>query len=108
MSFFTAKTDRVFKEVFFKEENRNLLLELLNTCMPIKVYEIKKISSELVSDNENVRRKILDMLLETKIGMINLEINRYLYDYVHSRNMAYICNAFANRTGRGENVEEMI
>lgn len=101
--FLTAKTDRVFKEIFFKEENRDLLLELLNTCLPIKVYEIKSVNSELVEGNIHTRRKILDMLLETKIGIINLEINRCNYDYVHPRNMAYICNVFANRTERGKN-----
>lgn len=99
--FYTAKNDSVFKEIFFKEENRDLLLEVLDTCLPIKVYEIKQVNGELIEGNIKTRRKILDMLLETKIGMINLEINRAIYDYVHPRNMAYICNVYANRIERG-------
>lgn len=100
--FYTAKTDIVFKEIFFKEENRDLLLELLDTCLPFKVYEVKHVNGELIDGNIHSRRKILDMLLETKIGMINLEINRANYDYVHPRNMAYICSVYANRANRGK------
>ena len=39
--FYTCKNDRAFKEIFLKEENKELLIKLLEVSLKTKIYKIK-------------------------------------------------------------------
>ena len=47
---------------------------------------------ELNSGNIFIRRKYLDILLETDQGLIGIEINSSVEDYLHPRNLAFQCD----------------
>ena len=94
--FYSCKYDRAFKEVFLKEENKDLLKALLETILKIKINEIKIIPNELNDRNIKIKRKILDALIETNIGKIGIEVNSNNKPYVHLRNMTYICDLYAS------------
>ena len=53
--FYTCKKDRAFKEVFMKEENKELLIALLESVLDIKIKELKYLNLEKNTDNINIR-----------------------------------------------------
>ena len=108
--FYTAKYDRVFKEIFLKEENEDLLKELLKVALKnVAIHEIKKVlNTEKNSGNIHVRRKYVDVLLETDIGLVAIEINSSVKDYLHVRNLAYHCDTYAHYTETGKYYREDI
>ena len=55
--FYTCSNDRVFKEIFMREENKDLLIALLESILDIKIKEIKYLNLEKNVNNINVRRK---------------------------------------------------
>ena len=106
--FYTAKYDRTFKEIFLKEENEELLLLILEETLNTKVAKIKQRHIELNNGNIFVRRKHLDILLETDQGLIGIEINSSVEDYLHPRNLAFQCDNYAHYTLVGQDYTEEV
>ncbi len=108
--FYTAKYDRVFKEIFLKEENEDLLKKLLKVALKeVSIKEIKKVlNTEKNVRNIHVRRKYVDVLLETDIGLVAIELNSTVKDYLHVRNLAYQCDTYSHYTETGEYYREDI
>ena len=106
--FYTAKYDRTFKEIFLKEENEELLLLILEETLNTKVAKIKQRNIELNNGNIFVRRKHLDILLETDQGLIGIEINSSVEDYLHPRNLAFQCDNYAHYTLVGQDYTEEV
>ena len=75
--FYTCKYDRAFKEVFMKEDNKDILTNLLEEILEVKISNIEILNVERNSDNIKLRRKIFDLNLNTNIGKIQLEVNAY-------------------------------
>ena len=61
---------------------------------------------ELINGNLNTRGKRLDLYLETNAGKINVEMNAENKNYVHPRNLAYICNISQNHTLIGKEYDQ--
>ena len=59
--FYTCKYDRAFKEVFMNEKNKDILIELLQSILKLKINTVKYRNLERNSDNINVKRKHLDL-----------------------------------------------
>ena len=106
LKFYSAKYDRAFKEVFLKEKNKDLLRELLEKILEVKIYEIELLKTEKLSGNVNIKEKRLDALLKTNVGKIGIEVNSEVQGYIHPRNMSYICNEYASHTLVGETYDE--
>lgn len=106
--FYTAKYDRAFKEVFLKEENEELLLSVLKETLNTEVAVIKQRNIELNSGNIFIRRKYLDILLETDQGLVGIEINSSVEDYLHPRNLAFQCDNYAHYTLVGKDYTEKV
>lgn len=104
--FYTCKYDRAFKEVFMKEENKDILKSLIESILEIEVKEIKYSNLERNADNINIKRKHLDLLLETNIGKVQVEVNASDKSYVKPRNMAYLCDIYSHYFLKGENYDE--
>ena len=100
--FYTCKYDRTFKEIFLKEQNKDLLTALLEQILKVKINKIDIKTIERNSSNINVKRKYLDALLYTDQGNIGIEVNASNKEYVRPRNMAYICDMYASYTLVGE------
>jgi len=104
--FYTCKYDRPFKEIFLKEQNKDLLKVLLEQVLNIKINEIEIKNIERNTGNINIRRKYLDALLYTDQGKIGIEINSENKDYIKPRNMAFICDMYAGHTLVGKSYTE--
>lgn len=108
--FYSAKYDRAFKETFLKEKNRDLLGDILEDALGFKINNINLKPTEQLSNNIYISEKRLDALLETNEGKIDVEVNSVFEDYVHPRNMSYLCNIYASHTlvGKEYNEDTMI
>ena len=80
--FYTCKYDRAFKEVFGKEENKDILKKLLEEILQVEIERIEYLNLERNVDNVKVKRKHLDLYLETNIGKIQVEVNTTNSKYV--------------------------
>ncbi len=98
--FYTCRYDAAFKEVFMKEENKDLLICLLEKILNLKIKEIKYLNLERNVLNLHVKRKHFDLFLDTDIGKIQVEINSYYSDY--------ICNTYTSYTSRGDKYDPNI
>ena len=104
--FYSCRYDRTFKEVFLKEENEDLLVTLLELTLSLKVYEIQRLNAETLQGNINTRKKYCDLLLKTSEGYIGIEINSEPKDYLHTRNLAFLCNVYSRYTLKGDSYSE--
>ena len=104
--FYTGRSDTVFKEIFLREENKDILIALLEFTLDLKVKNIIYENVEMLTGNVNVRRNRLDMLLTTDKGIIGIEMNAQYKDYVRIRNYSYYCGAYSGNALRGENYNE--
>jgi len=100
--FYTCRSDRAFKEVFMREDSKDILSKVLEAVLEVEVKDIKFLNLERNVDNIHVRRKYFDMFLDTNIGKIQVEVNA---DYDMSkklRNTAFICDTYSHLTLKGE------
>lgn len=97
MKFYKLTNDKMFKAVFTKEKNRDLLEELLYEVTDTKFKVLTLTLTELPKDNIHIRGKILDIIAETTDRQIvNIELNNSDSEYLNRRNFAYICDAYSN------------
>ena len=104
--FYTCKYDRAFKEVFGKEENKDILKKLLEEILQVEIERIEYLNLERNVDNVKVKRKHLDLYLETNIGKIQVEVNTTNSKYVKPRNMSYLCDIYSYHTLIGQEYDQ--
>ena len=104
--FYTCRYDATFKEVFMKEENKDLLIVLLESILNIKIKDVKYLNLEKNNGNIYIRRKHFDLHVKTEKENIHIEVNNYLKEYVRPRNMAFLCNTYSKSVLRGEEYTE--
>lgn len=104
--FYTCKYDRVFKEIMLNEDNSDILKWLLESILEVKITDLKIRNLERNSGNVHIKKKILDALLETNIGKIEIEVNSTNEEYRYSRNMGYIADVYSHDILVGEDYTE--
>ena len=75
IDFIPPKNDRMFKAVFM--ENKNCLKEFVSSLADIPIEEMKNLqisNSELPIANKNSKMPRLDLVVELKNKIINIEI----------------------------------
>ena len=110
--FYLGSNDRVFKEIYGNVANQDLLRGLLKESLSVvledtSITTIDYLNSEQNEDNIHVRRKTLDLLLDTNVGRIGLEMNSQTKEYLRSRNYAFYCNMYSHYTLKGEDYSEV-
>ena len=70
--FYTCRSDIAFKEVFMKEESKDILTKLLESILDVEIKDMRFLNLERNVDNIHVRRKHFDMFLDTNIGKIQV------------------------------------
>ena len=104
--FYTCKYDRAFKEIMLKKDNIELLKYYLEYILNVDIKQIIINTVELLIGNLILRGKRLYLYLETNAGKINVEMNAENKNYVHPRNLAYICNISQNHTLIGKEYDQ--
>ena len=104
--FYTCKYDRPFKEIMLNKKNEDLLKWFLEDILKVEVDNIEVNTIEMNTGNIHIKRKYMDVLLTTDVGKIEIEINACNEEYIHPRNMAYLCNIYSNHTLVGSDYSE--
>ena len=104
--FYTCRNDRAFKEVFMREDNKEILIALLESILDIKIKDLKYLNLEKNVDNVKVRRKHFDFHVKTETENIQIEVNSQMNDYVRPRNAAFLFDTYTHNVGVGEEYDE--
>ena len=103
--------DIIFKSTFDKKE---YLKKLLEEALDIRVIEvIDSSNTEMTVTSKRERRKVLDLIVKTNKGIINVEVNNNSgRKDTYVRNLIYFCKLLGRQLEPGENdfskVEEHI
>ena len=95
---YTSRFDRCFKCIFLNPSNKDLLSIQIREVTGISINRFIYSNVERNSNNINVKKKILDTLIESKYYSINIEVNARKLDYVNPRNTSYNCDTYSNDT----------
>lgn len=86
--------DVVFKSVLQDKESEGYLIDLINGITGIKKEYLKGNivfkNSELKKDEKNEKKKAIDLIIEVKENIINLEMNKNYYNGLFEKNDRYI------------------
>ena len=104
--FYTCKSDIAFKEIFGNIKNEKLLIWLLERILQVKIDELTYLNVERNNNDLVTKRKRLDILVETNVGRINIEMNATNPDYLHARNFCYLSNIYNKNTSISEDYNE--
>ena len=105
--FYKIKTDGVFKAIFCKEENRDMLKRLIEEAIDKKVEIIRLDVPELIKKNIYVKGKTLDVLVKAEGKLINIEVNTYMDNELRRRNASFIFSKYSEVSKVGESYLSM-
>ena len=105
--FYTAKNDLIFKTIML--EQKELLKEIIERIINVKVDEIIILNSELPVTYVRSKKRIVDLLVKSKDKYINIELNSQADDEVYRiRNATYLFNMYTERIKKGEEYIELL
>ena len=97
----------MFKAVFCKEHNRDLLQDLLEETLNRKVNIISINTPEILKNNIYEKGRTLDVLIRSDNMLINVEINTYVSNSLRRRNAGYIFKKYSELTRMGDSYNSM-
>ena len=97
MKFYTTRNDKCFKCVFLNPLNNDLLSIIINN---VTGNNYQNIVQSNIEKNVNilVRRKYLDLLLDSNEATIGIEVNGFNRKYIRPRNTSFVCDCYSNYT----------
>ena len=101
--FYDATNNPMFKAIFTKPKNKDLLENLIGEALKTKVEVISILPPETPKENINEKGKTLDVLVKANNKTINIELNSNYYPTLHRRNAAYIFKEYSIDLNRGVN-----
>lgn len=104
--FYTCKYDKPFKEIMLNEKNKDIFKKLLETILKQEIKYINIKNVELSVKKMDVKRKSVDVYLESLNKKIEIEVNTSLELYIYPRNMSYISNIYSSHTLRNDSYDE--
>ena len=104
--FYTCKNDSAFKEIFGNIKNKKLLIWLLERILQVNIDKLTYLNVERNNNDLVTKRKRLDILVETNVGRINIEMNATNKEYLHPRNFCYLSNIYNKNTSISEDYNE--
>ena len=105
----TPRTDIIFKNIFGKEGNENILEDLLESIIgeKVKVLKLQK-SNELDSENIYEKTSILDIKAELSNNkIVNIEMQNTNYPYYNKRVLYYFGKLITTQIKFGEQYEKI-
>ncbi len=102
--FYLLNNDVIFKNIFNTKER---LIKLLESILKIKINDIQTRNTELEKTNKKNKKMILDLVLDTDKGKINVEVNNNSDNYVVKRNLIYFFRLIGMCLKEAEDYEEI-
>ena len=105
---YILKYDLIFKNIFKDKDNMKKLLE---EALNLKVNEVIFIDTELSVETRYEKLKILDIIVYTDKGIINVEINNGYRPEVNTRNLIYffkLISSSVEKSSKYSDIKEYI
>ena len=88
--------------------DNEILKELISEVLNVKIKQAKIINSKMAKRRLIERANYLDLVVETEIGYVNIEVSNNSYNkYSAHRNFIYLTTLISNVTKVGMKLEEM-
>lgn len=97
MEFYTCKNDKCFKCLFLNPLNQDLLTIMIKQSTDLIFKNITYANTER-NVNIYIKRKYLDLNLDSNNAIINIEVNGSNKNYIKPRNTSYMCDNYSNHT----------
>ena len=88
--FYKLSNDKVFKILFANPKNEKFLRLLLEKVLHAEVDDICYLGTEVYPDNVKNKDMRLDCLVDTSLGVIEIEMNYYNRGYLRIRNSVFM------------------
>ena len=105
--FYKIKNDAMFKAIFCKPENKDMLKRLIEEAIDKKVEIISLDVPELMKRNIYVKGRTLDVLVKAEDKLINIEINTSMNNSLRKRNASFIFSKYSEVINVGESYINM-
>lgn len=93
-TFYTCKYDKVFEKIFLNPDNKDLLKALLEFTIKTKIDDIKTDMTDVLGEDFALKDDIIDIILESKKQVINIEINPQDSSSSRVRNMVVLSKLY--------------
>ena len=107
IEFIKAIKDPMFKAVFCKKRNRDILERLIEVTLGRKVEVNELLMQDIPKENIEAKDKTLDILVSADGEKINIELNINHYDGLNNRNASYIFGKYSSSIKPGRNYKNM-
>ena len=104
--FYKLSNDKVFKILFANPKNEKFLKMLLEKVLHAEVADICYLGTEVYPDNVINKDMRLDCLVNTNLGLIELEMNSYNIGFLKIRNAVYMFKIVTEDYEVGETYSE--
>ncbi|MCI9177913.1 MAG: Rpn family recombination-promoting nuclease/putative transposase [Clostridia bacterium] len=99
--------DFVFKRVFTKDGNEDLLKDFLTAILDIEIKEIEIKNPEMTKENKEAKLEILDIRAKANNNMlINIEMQVRDYKDIGKRSMAYTSKVYSDQLKIGDQYKD--
>lgn len=100
--FYTSRFDRIFKSIFFKEKDHELLEELIMEITEIVINIEKIVNCELPISDIKEKEKRVDGIIDSANERIHIEVNTNVENYYRMRNYLYFAAVMIEDIKRGK------
>ena len=105
----SLKNDLVFKEIFSKAGNENILKDFLNALLDIEIKVVKVIKDSTLAI-ENIKEKIgvldIEVVADNNI-IINIEMQMVNYKNIENRALFYASRLISGQLEQGDNYNQL-
>lgn len=101
--FYTSRYDRIFKTIFFKENDHELLKELIHEITKLVIHIEKIVNCELPISDILEKEKRVDGIIDTIRERIHIELNADTKECFRMRNFLYFVSIMLEDIKRGKN-----
>lgn len=102
--FYTATNEAVFYYCIGNDLKKAKIF--IEQVIKRPIYQIEIKNAKLLKDYMYTKEKVLDYLVLTDIGYINIEINNYNADWRIKRDVSYACKLVSNAVDKAKNYSE--
>ena len=107
LEFIKTSNDSMFKAVFCKERNRDLLEKLIEEVLKRKIKIKDILMQDIPKENIKIKDRTLDIIASADKETINIELNIGTYDGLNNRNACYIFDKYSSSVKPGEDYKNM-
>ena len=106
--FYKLSNDKVFKILFANPKNEKFLKMLLEKVLHAEVDDICYLGTEAYPDNVKNKDMRLDCLVDTNLGLIEIEMNSYNRGFLKIRNTVYMFKIVSEHYEVGDTYSEQM